>query len=151
LLTAQRVYGERDSTCFERDGESRESHADESSSRSGRLSEWRRFSTWGASLSRCRVAHGLSRFRSAPECLTCEPSVGFPTKTLAAGFSAYLESSCTARAHNCEGSRSLCLANSIISLATAIVAGSLRSTNPSLRNAASNAADNFAMSSGANE
>src|SRR5262245_930854 len=49
------------------------------------------------------------------------------------------------------GSRSPTFANSIISLATAAVARSLRSTNPSLPNVASNAADIFAMSSGPNE
>ena len=50
LLTAQRVYRERDSICFERDGfrDSTESYADEPSNRSGRpLEPRRRLSTWG--------------------------------------------------------------------------------------------------------
>jgi hypothetical protein len=63
---------------------------------------------------------------------------------------AYFDS-CNAEAHSRSGSRSPCFASSIISLATAIAAGSLRSTNPSLPNAASKAADILAMSSGPNE
>jgi hypothetical protein len=72
------------------------------------------------------------------------------TWPVAAEFLAYLESCSTARAHNRSGSRSPCFANSMISLATAIVAGSARSTSPSLLSAASKAADKLAMSSGPN-
>jgi hypothetical protein len=63
----------------------------------------------------------------------------------------YFDNCCNANAHSRAGSRSPAFANSIISLATAMVPGSLRSTTPSLRKAASNAADVFAMSSGPNE
>jgi hypothetical protein len=62
----------------------------------------------------------------------------------------HFDSCCSANAHSRSGSRSPTFANSIISLATDIVAGSLRSTNPSLPNAASKAADIGAMSSGPN-
>jgi hypothetical protein len=60
-------------------------------------------------------------------------------------FRAYLDICCTARAHNRSGSRSPCFANSIITLATSTDSGSVRSVNPSLPNAASNAADIFAL------
>jgi hypothetical protein len=63
----------------------------------------------------------------------------------------YFDTCCTARAHNRSGSHSPCFANSIINLATSAVSGSVRSVNRSLPNVASNAADNFAMSSGPNE
>src|SRR5207245_867979 len=63
----------------------------------------------------------------------------------------YFDSCCNAKADNRSGSRSPAFANSIISLATATVAGSLRSIKPSLPNAASNAADILAMSSGPNQ
>jgi len=46
-------------------------------------------------------------------------------------FRAYLDSCCTARAHNRSGSRSPCFANSIISLATSAARGSVRSVNRS--------------------
>jgi hypothetical protein len=53
---------------------------------------------------------------------------------------AYFASRCNAKAHSRSGSRWPCFANSIMSLATSCVAGSLRSTNLSLVTAASNAA-----------
>jgi integrase len=64
---------------------------------------------------------------------------------------AYFASRCNAKAHSRSASRWPCFANSIISLATSCVAGSLRSTNPSLPSADSNAVDIFSMSSGPNE
>jgi hypothetical protein len=79
---------------------------------------------------------------------TCDHLSGFRSIVLAHRRGRLtLPGRCNAKAHSRSGSRWPCFANSIISLATSCVAGSLRSTNPSLSNAASNAADNFAMSS----
>ena len=64
---------------------------------------------------------------------------------------AYLDNCFNAKAHSRSGSRSPSFASSIISLATAVAAGSLRSTNPSLPKAVSKAADKRVISSGPNE
>jgi hypothetical protein len=61
---------------------------------------------------------------------------------------AFLDNCSTARAHSRSELRSPRFASSMISLATAIVAGAVRSTSPSLLSTASKAADKPAMSSG---
>jgi hypothetical protein len=49
---------------------------------------------------------------------------------MSSSVAAYFASRCSAKAHNHSGSRWPCFANSIVSLATSCVAGSLRSTKP---------------------
>jgi hypothetical protein len=63
---------------------------------------------------------------------------------------AYLPRILSAPSHSLLGSRSPSLASSMIALATAVVSGSPRSTNPSRLSAASNAAVKLATSSGPN-
>jgi hypothetical protein len=104
----------------------------------------------GTTSASSKQSRASCRYRSARLAITITRSTPKRRTRQVALGSAYLRRILTARSHNFWGSRSPSWASPMISFATVSVMGSLRSTNPSLRSAASYPPTKLGMSSGSN-